>query len=123
SNMNPIYIRVTYEVEKFGEKFWVYGGDAQVKVTERLEIGGSAVEDEDAADPYSLQSANATVKLTENTYLIGEVARSETLEHGDGKARRVELRHQSGGTEARIYYGESDEAFENPNSLISAGRD
>jgi hypothetical protein len=39
--LNPVSLRVTYEVDQGGSEFWVVGGDAQWRATEQLEIGGS----------------------------------------------------------------------------------
>src|SRR6185369_1559949 len=75
-NLNPIIIRVTYEVDQGGDKFWVYGLDAQVKPTLWLEVGGAAVQDNNPLGHYGLQSVNTTVKLAPQTYVIGELAQS-----------------------------------------------
>ena len=121
-NLNPISIRVTYEVEQGGDKFWVYGADAQGKVTPWLEIGGAAVRDENPVGTYGLYSANTTVKLGPNSYVIGEIAHSD-VEFGDGgTAGRVELRHQDQKTDARLYWGRAENTFSNTASLLSAGR-
>ena len=37
---NPQSIRITYEVDQAGKKFWVVGADAQYKLNNRLEVGG-----------------------------------------------------------------------------------
>ncbi|MFA6961380.1 MAG: hypothetical protein WC205_11565 [Opitutaceae bacterium] len=122
TNFNPQSIRITYEVDAGGAPFWVYGGDAQFKPFERLEIGGSFARDENPTDPYDLQSFNTTLKLTEGTYLIAEGARSETLTNGVGFAGRIDLRHKSEKTEARVFFGKTDAAFDNPSSQLNAGR-
>lgn len=122
ANFNPQSLRITFEVETNGPRFWVYGGDAQFKVHERIEVGGSFARDENPVDPYDLQSANVTLKLFEGTYLIGEGARSETITDGVGYAKRVELRHKSAKTEARVFYGETGTAFINPSSQLNSGR-
>lgn len=121
-NLNPIFIRVTFETETNGERFWVYGGDAQVKVTDRLEVGGSAVRDENPADNYELYSANSTFKLGKQTYLFGEVAQSDSDVQGTGNAGRVELRHKGEKTDARLYYGRTDDTFTNSSALLMPGR-
>ena len=120
-NLNPISIRVTYEVDNGGDKFWVYGIDAQAKMTSWLEVGGAAVRDENPLGSYGLYSGNTTLKLAPKTFLIGEVAQSVT-EQTDGFAGRVELRHQDEKTEARVYFGRAENTFSNTASLLSAGR-
>lgn len=99
-------MRVTYEVEQGGPKFWLGGVDGQWKITPDIEVGGSYVTDKNPTDPYELKSVNATVRLGENTYVVGEFARSErellgALGRGDGK--RLELRHKSEHFEGRAY--------------------
>ncbi len=127
-NFNPQSIRISYEVDTNGPSFWVYGGDAQVKLHERLEVGASFARDENPADPYDLQSANATYRVAAGTYLMLEGARSDSLlDAGDssrtaGYAGRIDLRHQSERTEARAYFGKTEEAFNNPASTLNAGR-
>ncbi|MFH1499464.1 MAG: hypothetical protein ABII82_16765 [Verrucomicrobiota bacterium] len=126
ANFNPQSLRITYEVETGGERFWVYGGDAQVKPFERLEIGGSFARDENPLDPYELQSVNATLDLGYGTFLLAEGARSNSIFVGtgeqDGLAGRVDLRHKSANTEARIHYGETQDTFVNSSSQLSTGR-
>ena len=121
-NLNPISIRVTYEVDQGGDKFWVYGADAQGKVTKWLEVGGAAVRDENPTGHYGLYSANTTLKLAPNSYVIGEVAHSDAEFGREGTAGRVELRHQDQKTDARIYWGHAENTFSNSASILAAGR-
>jgi uncharacterized repeat protein (TIGR01451 family) len=125
ANLNPVSVRVTYEVEQGGEKFWVYGADAQVKVHPRVEVGGAAVRDENPQGEYGLYSANATVQLAPRTFLLGEFAHSRTDATGgavDGNAERVELRHQGADFDARLYWARAGNDFSNNASVVSAGR-
>lgn len=123
ANFNPQFIRITYELEQgSGKRFLTYGGSVQVKPTQWLEVGGSFVRDENPVEPYDLQSVNATVQLAANTYLIAEGARSDSYMQGIGYAGRLDLRHQSQDTQARIFYGATEKAFDNPSSTLNAGR-
>ena len=121
ANLNPISIRVTYEVDQGGDKFWVYGADGQVKLHERIEVGVSGARDQNPVAPYQLYGANSTLKLGQKTFLLGEVAWSEA---GDinGSAGRVELRHQDDKNEVRVYWGRADNTFSNSAAILSAGR-
>ena len=121
ANLNPISIRVTYEAEQGGDKFWVFGADAQVKVHERVEVGVSIARDQNPLAPYQLYGANATVKLAPKTFLLGEVARSEAGAL-NGNAGRIELRHQDDKNEIRAYVGRADNTFSNSAAILSAGR-
>ena len=128
ANLNPVFIRITYEIDQGGDKFWVYGADAQVKITDKLEVGAVYTEDRNSQDPASLTGTkklagvNATYKLAENTYLSGEVARTENFKGEKGNGERVELRHQGDKLEARVYWGKTDSSFDNPSSTLNEGR-
>lgn len=121
-DLNPVSIRVTYEVNQGGDKFWTYGADAQVKVHERVQIGGAFARDEDPRDHYGLYSGNAVFELAKKTFLFGEFAHSEDDLSGSGNAGRVELRHSSDKLFARIYWGRADEHFKNQTAILTAGR-
>ncbi len=127
SNFNPQSIRITYEVETGGDRFWAYGGHVQFKPVERIEVGASFARDENPAAPYELNGVNATVRIAEGTYLMAEGAQSQSLLAGTaaeqtGLAGRVELRHKSEDLEARVFYGDTEATFENPASPLTAGR-
>ncbi|MDQ2797178.1 MAG: Ig-like domain-containing protein, partial [Actinomycetota bacterium] len=77
-NLNPVSLRVTYEVDQGGERFWVYGADGQFKLSPQFELGGSIVDDTNPLAHYRLGSANATWKIGEHTALVAEVARTQT---------------------------------------------
>ncbi len=122
ANLNQIFIRVTYELREDGEKFWVAGADAQVKVTEKLEVGGSYVKDANPQDEYDLKGGNVTAKLTDKTFLFGEYAQSKKQSVGSGSGKRVELRHNDQNLQVRAYYGETDKTFENQLAFLGKGR-
>jgi hypothetical protein len=71
---------------------------------------------------YGLYSANTTVKIAPNSYVIGEVAHSDAEFGGEGTAGRVELRHQDQKTDARVYWGRAENTFSNNASILAAGR-
>ncbi len=122
ANLNPISIRVTYEVDQGSDEFWVYGADAQFKLTPQIELGGAAVRDDNPLGGYGLYSANTTFKVAPKTYILGEVAHSETDFTGSGNAGRVELRHSDERTEARVYWGLAETTFSNAASILGGGR-
>ena len=128
SNLNLVYIRATYEVSQNGPDYWVYGGDLQLKLHNRLEIGGNYVRDENPLDQQELGSVNATIKLAEKTFLLAEWAHmSRQLTElsgssGQGDGKRVELRHESENLNARFYGYQTDTGFDNPSSSITKGR-
>ncbi len=141
ADLNPVTLRVSYEVDQGGESFWVGGADAQVKVTQNLEVGGSVVTDRNALAPYDLVSGNVTLKFDERSAMVIELAQSTStvntnpantnLSRGlagrvgevDGRAARVEWVHQADRTEARVFAGRSSPGFNNPSAPLAGGRD
>ncbi len=123
ANLNPVTIRVSYEVEQGGDQFNTYGGDGRVRVGSRLELGGFAVRDENPLDQQTLFGASATAILGSSTTVLGEVARTETgVRDLQGDAWRVELRHQSTRLEGRVFAMQGDTAFANRSSTFVGGR-
>jgi len=133
-------VRVTYEVDRGGEKSWISGVDGQVKLGRFVQVGGSWAEDRAPAAPYRLRSVNSTVRLGRSTMLVAEGAQTITTinttrfnQSGlfnlagaqgavEGVAGRVELRHDSKRLAARFFAGTSDPGFNNPASTLTGGR-
>jgi hypothetical protein len=121
-NLNPISIRISYEVEQGGTPFWMFGADAQVKASDRVELGGSAVRDDNPLGTRSLVSANTTIRFGERTYLLGEMAHADSSGIASGDAFRFELRHFADRWEARFFGLDADPDFTNPSSALGRGR-
>lgn len=142
TNGDPLFIRITYEVEQGGPSFATYGLDGQVKLAERWEVGGSLSRDENPLSPYTLMSANTAVQIGDNTRLVAEIARSKSTRYlsgtsstntptgalGEltnvrtGDAVRVEIQHKKDALEASAWLMDSGVAFYNPSSSISEGK-
>ncbi|MDR7096785.1 hypothetical protein [Hydrogenophaga laconesensis] len=125
ANLNPMSVRVTYEVEQGGPKYWLGGVDGSWRITPALEIGASHVESQDPANPYRLSGVNATLRLGEQSWALVELARSEREALGDrgkGDGARVEVRHQGERLDARLWAGQTDREFSNISSSYNGGR-
>jgi hypothetical protein len=146
-NGNPVSIRVTYEVDQGGERFWIGGIDGQFNVTQMFSVGGALVEDRNPISPYKLRAVNFGLKLSEHTMLVAEVAKSASVAYentdplagptgiftnpfgaGDagridqeGKAARIELNHQGPRTHVRAFVARADAGFDNPNAGLASG--
>ncbi len=139
-SLNPVSVRITYEIDQGGQEFWVTGADAQFKVNDRLEVGGIAVDDQNPLDKFRMLGVNAVAKLADKTFLIAEVAQTERnrvgaasasgtgvagiLAEGEkrGMAERVEFKHQDGELGVNAFAGRADQKFDNPSSSLSSGR-
>jgi hypothetical protein len=141
ANLNPVTLRVTYEVDQGGDAFWVGGADAQVKLNKHVEVGGSIVSDRNRLAPFDLISGNVTVRFDERSAMVVELAQTTstvntnpaniTTARGlagrsgevEGRAARVEFVHQGALTEARVFAGRSSPLFNNPSAPLAGGRD
>ncbi|MGQ0646599.1 MAG: DUF7507 domain-containing protein [Gemmatimonadaceae bacterium] len=122
ANLNPVSIRITYETEtSAGEKFWVYGGDASVRLGDAFELGGTYAQDENPLQKARIGGINATARLGTQTYVSGELARTDD-DGSNGNAWRIELRHQSAKVDGRLFAARSDSSFANQSSTFSGGR-
>jgi uncharacterized repeat protein (TIGR01451 family) len=122
-DLNPVFVRVTYEVDQGGPEFWVAGIDAQVKLGDRVEVGGTYVKDQNPLLPFTLAGANLAVKLGASTYVIAEVARTvHGIEDVAGNAGRIEVKHDGTDLKANLYVGKTELGFDNPGSYLSQGR-
>jgi large repetitive protein len=122
-NLNPVSVRVTYEVDQGGEQFWVVGIDGQVKVTDRVQVGAVYVKDKNPLLPFTLAGADLAIKVGAATYIIAEGARTEAgLDEHKGNAYRIEVKHESKDLKGNLYYAKSDTGFDNPSSWLTQGR-
>jgi hypothetical protein len=140
--LNPVSIRVTYEVEQGGEKFFVYGGDVRLKLSDNIMVGVAAVKDKSPDAPYTLGGANLQLKLSKSTELIAEVARSNSVVNTSangyntnnsanflgkagelsGNAARIEIRHDDETLRGRAYAQRTDDNFNNTSSGVTGGK-
>jgi hypothetical protein len=140
--LNPVSIRVTYEVEQGGEQFSVYGADVRLKATDSMTVGIAAAKDNNPAAPQTVVGANVQLKLSTNTEVIAELARSSsvvnTAANGfntnnsanfanqsgtvNGNAARIEIRHASETLRANAAAMRADNNFNNASSGVTGGR-
>ncbi len=78
---NPISIRVRYEVDQGGDKFWVVGAQAQVAPIKEVALGINYAKDHNPFSPYELRSAAVALRPLTSLTLIGEVAQSHSLRY------------------------------------------
>ncbi len=140
--LNPISIRIVYEIEQGGEKFLVYGADVTLKLTDSLTLGVATARDKNPAAPYEVSGANLLLKLSKNTEVIAEVARTTSVvntpasgfnnnvssnfngKSGEqqGTASRLEIRHADDDLRFKAYGLISSADFNNPSSGVTGGK-
>ncbi|SJN36840.1 SdrD B-like domain-containing protein [Psychrobacter sp. JB385] len=137
---NPIYIRVTVEVDEGGEDYLVGGIAAKQQLTDKVSIGGSYINSDDPLNKEELASINSVIKFNDKLKLVAEYAMNKaenpnyqasnqinTTELDDnnvkGDALRVELDFDNKkNTRAKAYYNDADEGFVTGASPLTAGR-
>lgn len=138
---NPIYLRVTVEVDEGGENYWVGGVAGKQQLTNKISVGGSYINSDDPLNKEELASINSVVKFNDKLKLVAEYAKSKAsnpnyepsnqinateLAEGDdtdGDALRVELNYDDKNrTRAKAYYNKADEGFVTGASPLTAGR-
>ena len=141
ADLNPVSLRVSYEVDQGGEAFWAGGVDAQWKIAGTpFELGGAVWQDRNALAPYDLVGANATWRPGPRTVAVVELARSRAevntnlanqvvtpglaASQGEvqGQAWRVEVVHEGERVAARLFAGRSEPTFHNPAAPLNGGR-
>ena len=140
--LNPITIRVTYEVEQGGDNFLVYGGDARYKVSPSLILGVGGAKDENPLSSYQVAGATLQYLLGKNAELQLEYANTRSsintgssgfnssvsnifagrIGEFSGSAARIEFRQSDERSRLRAYAVKADDGFNNPIAGITAGR-
>ncbi|MDX8377606.1 MAG: hypothetical protein R8L53_06240 [Mariprofundales bacterium] len=123
ANLNPQIIRITYERDQGGQKFWTSGLTGNVQIGDHVKVGGTYVKDKNPLNPSSLSGAHAQFKLGELITATAELGRTNSLAAGTGEAKRAEILLKAGTTQGRVYVGSSDIAFNNPSALLNNGRE
>jgi len=123
SDMNPQFIRVSYESATDGPSFVVAGADAKLKLGDKVSVGIALVMDKDPLDTMQMHGVNATFKPDEHTTLTVEGAHTDHDLTGDkGDAQRVEFKHDDDKLKIQAQAAHTDATFENASSTIAQGR-
>ena len=75
---NPIYLRVTVEVDEGGDDYLVGGVAVKHQLTDKVAIGGSYVNSDDPLNKEQLASVNTVIKMNDKLKLVAEYARNKT---------------------------------------------
>ena len=134
---NPVYLRVSVEVDEGGEKYWVGGIAAKQQLTDKVAIGGSYINSDDPLNKEELASVNTVIKFSDKLKLVAEYAKNEAensdylniddaddVTTGDkGDAVRIELDYDNNNnTRAKAYYNDADAGFVTAASPLTSGR-
>ena len=141
--LNPVSIRITYEVENGGPRYLVDGANGDVSIAENITVGARFSQDHGSLTPFKLYGADAVWRLDAHTTLTIDAARSEGNQlyatdtvrgliavspvaslaalDPSGNAGRLEVLHHDAVLDARLYAAKADLTFENANAGLSPG--
>jgi uncharacterized repeat protein (TIGR01451 family) len=120
-DLNPVTIVASYECRGSGEHNFIYGLRSAIAVTDSLEIGTTAVLEEEGVENYTLLGFDLAGRVREGLEVESEFARSEKFLLGGGNAFRVLLRGETArAVRWNAYYRAVDENFF--NSSFSGGK-
>lgn len=122
ADLNPVFIRISYDVDGGGPKHAVAGVEASVEVAPGTRVGALAVRDDDPANRQALQGVTLTSRIGENTAIAAEVARSRTDLKGEGQGARVDVRHDGPALQAHVWGVRTDAGFQNTGSPQTGGQ-
>ena len=122
AELNPVSVRIQYEVTQGGEPFWASGAEARLRPNSALELGGTYVDDQHPGEASELRGLYAALRFAHGTRLEGEWAHTLKLGGAAGQGGRIELDRDDPKTTLRAYVGMTDSAFSNPSAGLGTGR-
>lgn len=122
AELNPQFLRVTYEIESGGPTYSVVGTDVQFAVTEQLQIGVAAVRDDNPQNPRDLRAATALARVGPGTTVSAELVQTETTLRGQGQAARLSAQHAQGAVRLQAQVQQTDRDFDNLGSTPGVAR-
>jgi hypothetical protein len=126
-NFNPVSIRISYEVEQGGQKYWVGGANVEWQIHPNIRIGASAARDTNPNQNFSVSALGLRAQLAQGIRLTAEAAHTDGTPGGvlgakSGDAQRIVLDVQQERLSGQVKWLRSDSAFDNPSSGLAAGR-
>jgi hypothetical protein len=144
-NLNPVSIRITYEMDDGGPQHLVDGASAEVLLHDTVSVGVRYSEDRDPLTPFKLYGADTVWQLSQATTLTIDAARSEgdqlysssalngaltpvstvgaalNTDDPSGNAGRGERGKNHHPHAARPYAAKADLTFENASAGLAPG--
>ncbi|MEJ8837099.1 hypothetical protein [Ramlibacter sp. AN1133] len=121
---NPVFLRVSFEVDTNQAAFTTAGAQVTARVAERTTAAVRMVREGNPAAPYTLQGAIVQSQVGPNLQVTTELARSERggATPASGTAARVEAKGAVGPVELNAVVTSTGSGFDNTSSGVSPGR-
>jgi uncharacterized repeat protein (TIGR01451 family) len=121
-NLNPVFIRVDYEVESGETDSWVAGLNWRVPLNSRVKLGGQLIRETGGNQQFDLRGLNLDFQLAANATMTLEAVQTEDQNLGSGIGRRLELNWEQSQWQTKLYAIQTDPDFENPSATLAGGR-
>ncbi len=124
-NLNPVYIRVSYDLEDDGNTYTVGGVRFNRQVTDELNLGLSHSIDNHKTEGKSITGISGEYKK-DGVRITASVAnlKHEDSTKADGKAFRIDAETKwDKDSSTRYSYGRADEGYDNQSGGIAADRE
>ena len=126
-NLNPVFIRISYDLNNNVDEYWVSGLRLMHQVDSRLQVGASLTDDQNPMTGYSLGSVSAIAQMTINTKLTATSAyQTHRATQTDADAQRVNVEHAWHGRRdyrTAMTWARASRLFDNPAAGIAQGRE
>jgi len=123
-NLNPIFIRISYDIEGDGNEELVAGVRGSYELVENLVVAGSYTTDENELNGYEILGTYLEYAPTDNTTIVVSAANMDhnDLSKSDGYALYSSIEMDwKGGSRTSATWGRAEEGFQNA-SPVSADR-
>jgi hypothetical protein len=126
-NFNPVSIRISYEVEQGGQKYWVGGVNAEWQISPGVRLGAAASRDTNPNQSYGVSSLGLRVQVVQGVRLTAEMAHTDGTPGGvlgvkSGDAQRIVLDVKQERLTGQVKWLRSDAQYDNPSAGLAAGR-
>jgi uncharacterized repeat protein (TIGR01451 family) len=126
-DLDPVSIRVTYEVEGGTSSYWVGGAEAGADLGAHTHVGVAVSRDDDPLAGRDLASADLRMTLAPGATLSAEFARSDSARGGlsssENDAARGEFSYSHDRSTLKAWALHAGRGFDNPAAGIEAGRE
>jgi uncharacterized repeat protein (TIGR01451 family) len=125
-DFNPIFIKATYETTGAGIAFDTYGINGKLKLSKKLQAGGTFVQSTEPNNRFTLYGADLRARLAEGVVASFEVANSNSILKGasaGGEGYKVSLSIKpNNAINATAYWLKTDPEFINPSANVGGGK-
>lgn len=125
-DLNPQFIRITYETrDGEGDRYWIYGGEVGVDVTDDLTVGYREVRAEGRAgsdDRRTVRAGYAQFDMGRHGTLEVEAAQTVNGDGKRGEGYRAEYEVKTKRARLTLKAADTGEDFDAPGASVAAGR-